>query len=226
MSLIVYSPSWFFGFDAVFHSVSVIVALLISMMAYRIFRLLKESSFFYFSAAFFAIGISYIFKILSDLFVYRNLGEMLAPKIDLILASMTAAEFVNIFGNLIFRFLILLGFLILLVILLKIKDRRIIFLFIYFIFIISTFSAWSFLLFQTTLTVLAGTVCIYYLFHYIEHRKRIIFFSLLGFSFVFLAQVTLMFTFFFQKQMFVLGSIFQAIGFLILFITYLMVLQR
>ncbi len=226
MAVIVYSPSWFFGIDVALQSVSIVVPLLISLMAFRIYKILRESSFFYFSAAFFLIAVSYVIKSFADLFLYANLNTEMLPWIDIVLYRLSTLEFISIFGNLAHRFLILLGFLILLIIFLKINDRRIIFLFTYFIFIISAFSAWSFLLFQTTLTVLAGTVCIYYLFHYLNHKKKIILYSLIGFSFLFLAQFSFMFTFFFERQMFVIGHVFQAIGFLLLFTTYLLVSRR
>ncbi|MFW5852910.1 MAG: hypothetical protein ACOCUR_02675, partial [Nanoarchaeota archaeon] len=204
----------------------VFVALLLSFMAYKIYKLMRESNFFYFSLSFFLIALSYIIKIFTDLFVYGNLGKEMVPWIDIVLYQLSALEFVGIFGNLAHRFFLLQGFLVLLIIFLEIKDRRVMFLFMYFIFIISAFSVWSFLLFQTTLTVFAGTVCVYYIFHYIEHKKRILLYSLVGFSFVFLAQFSFMFTFFYERQMFVLGHIFQAVGFLLLFVTYLLVFRR
>lgn len=226
MPVVVFSPSWFFGIDAALESVTVLVAFLLSILAFRIYKLLKESSFFHFALAFFMISVGYLVKILSDLYVYKNIGSSMVANINIILYTLSPLEFVNIFGNLAFRFLVLLGFLILLIVFLKIKDRRIVFLFMYFIFIISAFSAWSFLLFQTTLTVLAGTVCVYYLFHYMGNRKSIIMMSLIGFSFIFIAQVSFMFTFFFERIMFVLGHIAQALGFIILFVTYLLVSRR
>ena len=226
MGVIVYSPSWFFGIDAALQSITVIVALLISFTAFKIYSLMKEKNFFYFSLSFLIMAFSYVIKIFSDLFLYLNLEKEMVPWINIILYTLSPLEFISIFGNLAHRFFILIGFLILLVILLKIKDGRIIFLFMYFIFIVSAFSAWSFLLFQTTLTVFAGTVCIYYIFHYIKHRRKILLSSLFGFSLIFLAQISFMFTFFFERQMFVLGHIFQALGFISLFVTYLLVFRK
>jgi hypothetical protein len=226
MAVIVFSPSWFFGIDAALQSVTVLVAFLLCILSFRIYKLMKETSFFNFALAFFVIAIGYLIKILSDLYVYQNLGTTMQTNINIILYMLSPLEFVNIFGNLAYRFLVLLGFVILLVVFLKIKDRRIVFLFMYFIFIISAFSAWSFLLFQTTLTVLAGTVGVYYLFNYMENRKSIILMSLIGFSFIFVAQVSFMFTFFFERIMFVLGHISQALGFIILFVTYLLVSRK
>ncbi len=225
MSVIIYSPSWFFGMDAALQSISVIVAFVLSFAAYKMYKTLKIRSFLYFSLSFFLIAISYIIKIFSDLFVYNRLGEETRP-VGIFLHEFTMIEFVNIFGNLLHRFILLLGFLILIVVLLEIKDRRIIFLLTYFTFIVSSFSMWSFLLFQTTLTVFAGTVAVYYIFEYIEKRKRIMLNSLFGFSLLFIAQISFMFTFFFERRMFVLGHIFQAIGFIMLFITYMLVFKE
>ena len=226
MGVIVYSPSWFLGIDIVLQSIAVFTAILVSLMAFKIYKIMKEPNFLYFSLSFFLIGFSYLIKIISDFFLYTNLSKEMSPWINIVLYRLSTLEFISIFGNLAHRFLILVAFLLLIIVFLDIKDKRIIFLFMYFIFIISAFSAWSFLLFQTTLTVLSGTVCIYYIFNFIEHKRRIILYSLMGFSFVFMAQVSFMFTFFFERQMFVLGHIFQAIGFLLILSTYFLVSKK
>ncbi len=226
MSVIVYSPSWFFGIDALLQSVAVIVSLMLSMAAYRIYSIMRESKFLYFSVSFVLISFSYIVKILTDLFVYNRIMLEQRPMIDLVVHNFSAIEFVSLFGNLAHRFLLLLGFLMLIIILLDIFDRRVVFLLVYFTFIVSVFSAWSFILFQTTVTVFAGTLALYYLFNYIDNQKRVIFYSLLGFSLVFLAQISFMFTFFFERRMFVMGHMFQTIGFIMLFVTYWLVSRR
>ena len=226
MTLFIHSPSWFFGIDAVLQSVTVFVAIFLFFMSYKIYKILKEKSFLYFSAGFLSISLAYGIKIFADMFTYKNMGGNFTPWINLVIYRLSTLEFVNIFGHLAFRFLVLLGFLILLITLLKINDGRIIFLLMYFVFITSAFSAWSFLLFQTTLTVFAGVLGIYYLFHYIQNQKKLVLYSLMGFAFLFAAQVSLMFTYFFENQMFVVGHVLQAIGFIILFITYLMVLRK
>ncbi|MFP4117296.1 MAG: hypothetical protein ACLFTR_00045 [Candidatus Woesearchaeota archaeon] len=226
MSVMIYSPSWFFGLDAALQAISVIVAFVLAFASYRIYLTLKERSFLYFSVSFFLISTSYIVKIFADLFAYNRLSGESYPALDMLLREFTFVEFVNIFGNLAHRFILLLGFLILIVTLLEIIDRRVIFLLSYFIFIVSAFSIWSFLLFQTTLAVFAGTVAVYYIFEYIEKRKKIMLNSLVGFSLLFLAQISFMFTFFFEKKMFVLGHVFQAIAFTMLLITYVMVFKE
>ncbi|MFP4656282.1 MAG: hypothetical protein ACLFNK_01765 [Candidatus Woesearchaeota archaeon] len=226
MSVMIYSPSWFFGLDAALQAISVIVAFVLAFASYRIYLTLKERSFLYFSVSFFLISTSYIVKIFADLFAYNRLSGESYPALDMLLREFTFVEFVNIFGNLAHRFILLLGFLILIVTLLEIIDRRVIFLLSYFIFIVSAFSIWSFLLFQTTLAVFAGTVAVYYIFEYIEKRKKIMLNSLVGFSLLFLAQISFMFTFFFEKKMFVLGHVFQAIAFTMLLITYVMVFRE
>ncbi len=226
MSVVIYSPSWFFGIDAALQLVSVVVAFVLAYASYRMYRLLKESSYLHFSLSFFLISLSYLVKIFSDLYVYNRLGEDVYPKLGIFLHEFTMIEFVNIFGNLLHRFLLLLGFLVLIVVLLEIKDRRVITLLLYFIFIVSSFSMWSFLLFQTTLTMLAGTVAVYYVFEYIEKRKPLMLNSLIGFSLLFMAQISFMFTFFFERRMFVLGHVLQALGFIMLFITYMLVFKE
>ena len=226
MSVIIYSPSWFFGIDAILQSIIVIVAFLLCYSSYKMFKILKEKSFLYFSFSFFLISLSYLVKIFSDLFVYNRLGADNYPVISILLQEFTTIEFVNLFGHLVHRFILLLGFIVLIVVLLDIKDRRIVFLLLYFIFIVSSFSIWSFLLFQTTLTVLAGTVAVYYIFEYIARPRKLMFNSLLAFSILFLAQISFMFTFFFERKMFVVGHILQAIAFGVLLLTYMLVFRE
>lgn len=226
MAIIVYSPSWFSGLDIVLQTISVFVSFLLFLTSYKLYKISKERSFLHFSLAFFSISAAYVAKIFADWFTYSNVGKSFPGWINLLVYNLSTLEFVNIFGNLAYRFLLLMGFLTLLFVFLKIKDKRIVFLFMYFIFIISAFSAWSFLLFQTTVTVFAGTIGIYYLFHFMENRKRTILLSLIGFGLIFLAQFSFMFTFFYERIMFVIGHIFQAAGFIILLLTYVMVLRK
>ncbi len=226
MGIIVYSPSWFAGVDIALEMVSVIVSFLLFFLAYKLFTISNEKSFRRFSYGFLSISISYVIKILSDLYLYINLGSSSRPWINVILYRLSTIEFINIFGNIVHRFLLLLGFLILLVVYLRIKDKRVIFLLTYFVFIISAFSAWSFLLFQTTMAMVAGTVGMHVLMKYIERRKKAMLRSTVAFGFIFLAQACFMFTFFFERQMFVIGHIFQAFGFLVLLLTYVMILVK
>jgi hypothetical protein len=226
MGIIIYSPSWFSGLDIALQLISVFVSFLLFITSYKLFKISKEKGFLYFALAFFSISAAYVSKIFADWFTYTNIGKDLPHWINLLFYNLTTLEFVNIFGNLGYRFLLLLGFLILIFVFLKIKDKRIVFLFMYFTFIISAFSVWSFLLFQTTVTVFAGTIALYYLLHYFENKRRTVLLSLIGFGMIFVAQFSFLFTFFLEKIMFVIGHIFQAAGFLILLTTYIMVLKK
>lgn len=226
MGILIYSPSWFAGVDIALELVSVIVSFLLFFLAYRLYKISNEKSFLRFSFGFFTISASYIVKILSDLYIYLNMGSTSKPWINVILYRLSTIEFINIFGNLVHRFLLLLGFLILLVVYLRIKDKRVIFLLTYFIFIISAFSAWSFLLFQTTMAMIAGTVGIHVLMKFIESRRKAMLRSTIAFGFLFAAQACFMFTFFLERQMFIIGHILQASGFLVLLLTYFMVLKK
>jgi hypothetical protein len=226
MGILIYSPSWFTGVDIALEMVSVAVSFLLFFLAFKLYKISNEKNFLRFSFGFFAISASYVIKILSDIYLYTNINTTTRPWINLIMYRLSTIEFVNIFGNLAHRFLLLLGFLILLVVYLRIKDKRVIFLLSYFVFIISAFSAWSFLLFQTTMAMVAGTVGIHVLMKFIESRKKAMLRSTIAFGLLFAAQACFMFTFFLERQMFVIGHILQASGFLVLLLTYFMVLKK
>ena len=61
-----FSPEWFHGIDSIFEIVSIIVALLIALYAYKIYKFSKVNKYKFFSWAFLLIAIAYIFKILTN----------------------------------------------------------------------------------------------------------------------------------------------------------------
>ena len=68
-------PFWFYGVDSMFEVFSLVVALLIAFFSYRVYTHTKQRNQFYFSVAFLALGVSYLFKVVSNIMVYREVPK-------------------------------------------------------------------------------------------------------------------------------------------------------
>ena len=60
MGYILYTPSWFFGIDSIFEFISVFVTIFIGYYSYKIYKLVSDKKYFYFSLSFMFIAISFI----------------------------------------------------------------------------------------------------------------------------------------------------------------------
>src|SRR3989338_7417658 len=134
----VFGPTWFYGIDYIFDLVSVLVGLLISYFSYKTYKYTSQKKYFYFAASFFLVALGFVSRILATIPIYSK--ELKVETVGLVTITsqiINKVSWINQFGVSIARFLMLFAFLILLMVSLKIKDKKVIALFIYFL-IIST----------------------------------------------------------------------------------------
>jgi len=126
MPTLVFSPEWCHGFDTLLESFSGIVALLIALAGYRAYKLAKDKKYFYFSAAFVFITLSFIARAFTTLyFVFRGLSDAPGAGIAQSLGHPILGDF-NIFvvGRFIYVLLTLFAYLILLLLSMRPADRK------------------------------------------------------------------------------------------------------
>lgn len=137
------SPIWFHGIDAIFETVTMFVAMLISIYSYNIYRFSKNKRYFWFGTAFSMLSLSFLVKIFLNIFAYYNIIERnsfgLADKAVKIVAG---SEIFFLYGLVSYRVLMLLAFLgIYLVMSSKVKtSRSAIILLTYFVLSLTYFS--------------------------------------------------------------------------------------
>ncbi|MEA2037457.1 MAG: hypothetical protein U9O94_08150 [Nanoarchaeota archaeon] len=222
----VVGPTWFYGIDYVFDLVSVVVGLLICFFAYRAYRYTSQKKFFYFSASFFFIAVAFISKILATTPVYSK--ELKVKTIGLVTVTSNIIQpvtWINQFGISIARFLMLFAFLILLMVSLKIKDKKIIALFIYFLIISTTFVSVSYIVFHITLLLMLGILFLNYRRNYLKVKSKNAKMVMYSFLAIFLSQIFFIFDGL-VEHFYVIGESIQLVGYLILLLAILNMLFK
>ena len=212
----VFGPSWFYGIDYIFDLVSVIVGFLISYFSYKTYRYTSQKKYLYFAASFFVVALAFISKILATIPIYSK--QLRVETIGLITVTsniINKVTWVNAFGISIARFLMLFAFLILVLVALKISDKKIIALLIYFLVISTTLVSASYIVFHITLLLLLAILSLNYRRNYLKVKSLNA--KLVAYSFF---ALTLSQVFFILegllKQLYVIGESIQLIGYLVL----------
>ena len=69
---LIFSPNWFYGKDIGIDIVSIITLLIITLFSYRLYKLSKEQKYGLYTLGFFALTLSFIFKIFTNFELYYN----------------------------------------------------------------------------------------------------------------------------------------------------------
>ena len=150
---LVYSPLWFHGIDIILEIFSIIAAVLITLVGYRAYQLTKETKFFYFSVAFSLISASFLARAITASVV---LSQVSAPITTLTQGSFAAIESIFSIGRFFYFLFVLFAYLILLILSMRLTNRRIVLLLSLFmiLFAASAFSASAIIFYLVSLFLL------------------------------------------------------------------------
>ena len=168
----VVGPTWFYGIDYVFDLVSVIVGLLISYFSYKTYRYTSQKKYLYFAASFFLVASAFISKILATIPVYSK--QLRVETVGLVTVTkyvINKVNWINALGISVARLVMLSAFLILVLVSLKIKDRKIIVLLVYFLIISTTLVSASYIVFHTTLLIMLAILFLNYRRNYLKVKS-------------------------------------------------------
>ncbi|MEK6859254.1 MAG: hypothetical protein AABX54_00415 [Nanoarchaeota archaeon] len=158
----------FYGIDSIVEFLIILVSLIIAYQSNKIYNLIKDKTYRFFSFAFLAIAISFVFKILSNLTImYRMIIEK-ANFIFVIWHQFQYMQLINFLGFIFYKTFNIIGFLILFFIITKTKDKEKIFLFIYFSIIAIVLSIYFDFIFHITLV----WILLFLTSHFYENHKN------------------------------------------------------
>ena len=125
-------PAWFNTFDSIFQILFAVVTLIIAAFSYKAYKLMQERKYKYFCAGFFMMSAGFFVISLSNLLIYTRFYDGIVTRL---------AEFnlANLF-YMVHIFLMLLSYMLLLVIAMKLQQRRLIALLFAFILLFTVFS--------------------------------------------------------------------------------------
>ncbi len=217
-------PRWFLGIDTLFELISIIVSFLISLFAYKIYKLASQKKYLNFSLAFFLIAIGLFFKIISNFVVFYKTVEKTFYGLFTVTYTYSFNS-INLISLFLFRFLTLTAFLMILANILKIKDKRIITLMLFFTVIATIFSNYAYFVFHLTLALILGFISFYYFKNTKIKRSRSAFMVMFSFLALFLSQILFVF-FALDHGFYAFGEILQLVGFLFLLFAYISVFKK
>jgi len=221
-----YAPKWFYGVDCVFDIVSIIAGLLVAFYSYKVYKLTSQKKYKYFSLSFFLIALAFMMKVLMNTAIYSKVfNKVVVGFLTITVQTSQRIGWINHFASIFYMFLMLLAFAILLIMAFRIRDEKLIFLFVYFAFITALLSKLSYFIFHITLALFLSYLFIYYYKNFLRIRSKSSMTVAYSFFLIFLSQVVFIFMLF-SKGVYVLGETLQLLGYLLLLLTFILVLKK
>ncbi len=229
-----FTPGWFNGYDLLFNSIGLVVALLIAAYSWRIYRFHQENKFMYFSLAFLLVSVSLAFKIFTSgvLYyypvretVYQVIGPAAGPGLKYSALFYRAGFFFQMASMLLAWLLIFLVSQKSRARLTKFYEVSQIGLFVYLLLVVSVISNFNYKVFYLTSSVLLSLIVLNFYKNYITTRKTSTLKVMSAFLFILAGNLISVFVFL-QNGSYVVGEVLTLMGFLILLQTYRQVMRR
>ncbi len=230
-----FTPEWFNGFDLVFETIGLVIALLIAFYSYKVFRFSKENKFAYFSLAFVLVALGLGFKMFtSSVLYFFPIRESVAIVLKPMLGG--GLSFADLFYRAAFflQMSTMLGAWLLIFFISQKSRERLkkyhevsqIALFMYLILLTSIVANFKYFIFYLTSAVILGMTVLNYYKNYLNSKKnKNAFRVMLSFLFILLSNIIFVFVFLYDK-LYVVGEIVMLIGFLLLLATYRRIIKK
>src|SRR3989344_86914 len=229
-----FTPGWFNGYDLLFSSIGLVVALLIAAYSWRLYQINRENRFMYFSLAFLLVSLSLAFKIFtSGVLYYFPVRETVAQVIGSAAGPRLKYSALFYRAGFFFQMASMLGaWLVIFFVSQKSRARLTKFyevsqigLFVYLLLLISVISNFDYKVFYLTSSVLLSLIVLNYYKNYVTTRKQSTFRVMSAFLLILAGNLISVFVFL-QNGSYVVGEVLTLLGFLILLQTYRQVMRR
>ena len=210
MALILYGPSWFYGYDSIFAFVFAIITILISLLSFRAYRFTGDKKYKFFSLSFLLISVANL------IFWFFTSALLLHLSTEL-----TNLIVLFDFPFLAYIFLSLLAYTILLIIAMKIESKRIMLLLITLSLLFIIFSYQHYIKFHIIAFILLFYLAYQFYTNYLENKKsnaKIVFTS---FYLLTCAEIFYIATVYVSHFLYVAAQILQLVAYLTLFYLFL-----
>lgn len=225
MEAYIISP-WFFGYNLIFLIMFAVTTLLVSIFAYRIYKLTKQNQLKLFSTAFLAFSIGYMIQAVTHFLISSRLIELMigfrAGRRVPPLGGITTLN--NILYNSYVIF-IMLGLILLIYMTLKVKNMKIMFLLFGVIFLSLIFTPGHLFLFHTLSSLLLGFIVLYYYDSYKAKKQLQKLVVLIAFVFLLLGELALIFSVQ-NATFFMMGRTLQLIAYLCILTNLVLIIRK
>ncbi len=232
MVTLVLSPNWFKGIDSLFEVVSLIICLLIAYYGSKIYDFVKQKKYRTVALSFLFIALSFAIKVITNLSIYFQYNRLKVSLLSAMSSTFPAVtskiiqiKLIYYVGYFAYRFSFLLALILLLSLVLKIKDKRIVSIFIVFSIIASFSSYYYYYTFHIIAAVLLFYIFMYFYENYMIKKLKSARYITLAFFSLFISQLVFIFVLF-DPKIYVFGEVVQLLGFLILLYYYFLVSKK
>jgi len=220
MDIVVYSPVWFFGYDSICELISMFITFFIGVYAYRIFKLSGQRKYKFLYLSFILLGIAFLAKSITNWIIYKEwvTQQLYVGKVIQLYALYNL-------GYLIHVVLALSAYMLLVLLLWDVRDRRVISLSFIFVIMMTILTEQVFASFHIISFILLGFICAEFWKNARKTKKKSSYFVFAGFAVLMLSQ--LVFVFINRLPAFyVAGEIVQLAGYVLLLITLLSIFGK
>lgn len=214
MTLLLNGPYWFRGIDAVLGIVYIVVTLLIALLSYRAYKHTEEKKYYYFTCAFGLMSLAFFLYSLTTLLLVTHISTTLTNLLS---------QFD--FAFLIHMFLIFAAYTILLVITLKIQQKKVIILLAALMFLFTVFAYQYYLKFHIISFLLLFFLAHQFWTNYLEKKNQNAKLVAIAFYLLTCAQIFYI-GILYHELFYVIADIIQLFGFLVLFYMFLRVVYH
>ena len=218
-----YSPTWFLGFDSILETLFILITLMIAGYAYRVYRFTGGKQFKRWAVGFLLISAAYLIQAITNFAIYQELVENTAS--PFIYQFLEVNRLYNI-GLILHIVLFLSGYLLLMLVSLRIEDKRLIPLFAALILVTALGSIPFPPLFETVV----GLILVYLIASTAQHHKggrKTVSNGLViaGFSVVLLGQLAYIFITVWNVS-YALGHVLEFIGYCALATSMIVIMRK
>jgi hypothetical protein len=152
----------FYGLDSLIDLLIVFVSFMIFFQSKKIYKIINDKNYKYFSWAFLSVSFAYFFKIINNLTLLYRIDIDADNLLHFLLNQFATLQFINFFSFVLYKIFLLGGFLTLFLIFTKDFKKENIVLFSYMSLIIIIFSIYFNFLFHLTLVLILFFITIYF----------------------------------------------------------------
>jgi hypothetical protein len=221
----IFGPKWFYGFDSVTEAIGVIICALLVFYSYRCYKFTSEKKYSYFSISFLSLMLGFISKVLGSLTIYEpSINKSPVGSAFHSAFSWITPDLINGLAFIFYIFFMTMGFMMLFLIVSKLtwKDKRVIAMLMYSVFVATWLGVVHYQLFYLTTFVMLCFITYSYFINYLELKTRNCFLVALSFGILLISHAFFVFVIY-SKQFYVIAEIVQLIGFLFLLIPFIII---
>ena len=184
----------FYGIDSLIEFLIIIVAAIVSLYSHKIYKIVKDQNYRFFSIAFFLIAISFVFKILSNFTILNRVKIQGINFVYTVLSQPSYMPLVDFIIFTLYKVFYLLGFLMLFLIITKTDKKDKIFLYVYLSIIAILFSIYFNFIFHITLILILLFLTIHFYQNHKTHKTTNSMLVFIAFLIMFIAHLSFVFS--------------------------------